>query len=158
MNEIVKKTIWWPVFLEDVTIDVHLAAGLEWGQHPGHLQATAPRTLNTTQYSHFRAIHVFIPYNRPMDQIYSKTPNSKCRLWPVKVLGGRCLSVWGPLPSYDGMTPYSPPYKLYTCVHYTHAHREGGGERANQRECYWGNSSQSRSVENTNMTDCISSL
>ncbi len=57
MNEIVKKHFLVATFLEDVTIDVHLAAGLEWGQHPGHLQATAPCSLNTTQNSHFRAVH-----------------------------------------------------------------------------------------------------
>jgi hypothetical protein len=50
INKIVKNTFWWAAFLQDVAIDVHLAAGLERGQHPGHLQATAPRTLNTTQY------------------------------------------------------------------------------------------------------------
>ncbi len=41
--------------------------------------------------------------------------------WPVKVLGGRCLSVWGPLP---------PPPPLHTKYIYpcTYSHREGGGE------------------------------
>jgi hypothetical protein len=56
-------------------------------------------------------------------------------------------------------TPYSPPYTLYTCIQYTYSHREGGGGAGDlkQREGGRGNSSQSW-VENTNMTNCISSL
>jgi hypothetical protein len=30
------------------------------------------------------------------------------------------------------MSPYPPPYTLYTCILYTYSHREGGGEM-NQR-------------------------
>ncbi len=40
----------------------------------------------------------------------------------VKVLGGRWISVWGPLLSHDPILP--PPYTLYTCVQYTYSHRE----------------------------------
>ncbi len=64
---------------------------------------------------------------KPMDQISTKTPNPKCRLFLkidlVKVLGGRCLSVWG---------PWSPPPLLHTVCKHTHTypctypHREGG--------------------------------
>ncbi len=56
-------------------------------------------------------------------------------------------------------TVYIPLYTLYTCIQYTYSHREGGEgeEELNQRELDRGNSSQSW-LENTNMTDCISSL
>ena len=55
------------------------------------------------------------------------------------------------------MTPYFPPYILFTCIQY-YSHREGGrGKRANQRKDQRDNGSQSWS-KNTNMTDCISSL
>ncbi len=65
----------------------------------------------------------------------------------VKRLSGTCLS-----------EPYipPPPYTLYACIHHTYSHRDGGGG-VNQREGEKGNSSQSW-VENTVMTDCISSL
>ncbi len=55
--------------------------------------------------------------------------------------------------------PIPPPpfYILYTCIQYTYSHGRGEGVELNQRESYRGNSSQSW-VENTNMTDCISSL
>ncbi len=43
----------------------------------------------------------------------------------------------------------------YTVYLFTQGRGEGG--EVNQREGYWGNSSQTR-VENTNMTECISSL
>jgi hypothetical protein len=49
--------------------------------------------------------------------------------------------------------PPPPPYTLYLCIHGV---GWGGGE-LNRREGERGNSSQSW-VENTNMTDCISSL
>jgi hypothetical protein len=68
---------------------------------------------------------------------------AKCRhpkYWPVKRLCGKCLSVWGPEPQ----TP--PPL-----------HTVGEGGELSQREGEKGNSSKSW-VENTNMTDCISSL
>jgi hypothetical protein len=65
---------------------------------------------------------------------------------------GRCLSVWGPRRSYYPVP--SPP--LHTVL-YTYLHTDGEWGRANQREGKSGNSSQSW-VENTNMTDCISSL
>ncbi len=31
------------------------------------------------------------------------------------------------------LTPYSPPYTMYTCIQYTYSHKKGGG-RANQTE------------------------
>ncbi len=53
--------------------------------------------------------------------------------------------------------PYPPPpHTVYLYTVYLFI-QEGGGEELNQREGYRGNSSQSW-VENTNMTDCISSL
>ncbi len=61
------------------------------------------------------------------------------------------LSVWGPHLFYDPIL--HPPPPLTHFKQYTYSHREGG--RANQRE--EGNSSQSW-VENTNMTDYLSSL
>ncbi len=59
----------------------------------------------------------------PMDRIYIKTPNPKGWLFeknlPVKVLGGRCFSVWG---------PRSPPVThCMNTYHCTYSHREGGG-------------------------------
>jgi hypothetical protein len=43
------------------------------------------------------------------------------------------LFVWGSLPSYDPILP--PLHTVYTCIHYTYSHREGGrGGRANQGE------------------------
>jgi hypothetical protein len=53
---------------------------------------------------------------------------------PVKVLGGRCLSVWDPLPSYDPILP-SPRYTLYLFT------QERGGE-LNQWEGWRDASSQ----------------
>jgi hypothetical protein len=61
---------------------------------------------------------------------------------------------------YETHTPYSipPPYTPHTCTQYTYSHWEGGeGGELNQREGEGNNSSQIW-VENTNMTDCISSL
>ncbi len=103
------------------------------GSPPGH-RSTYPQHNTIFPLQGNICLHS-IQQNRPMDQIYSKTPNSKCRLWPVKVLGGRCLSVWGPPP--PPMTPYPPLtncIRVYIILMYT----EKGGERANQRECYWG--------------------
>ncbi len=91
------------------------------------------------------------------DQISIKTANPKCWLflnfffkWPVKVLGGRRFSVWGP------RSPPPPP--LHTVWIHTpvliFSHREGvagGGLKARGALVHKG-------VENTNMTDCISSL
>ncbi len=52
---------------------------------------------------------------------------------PVQGLCGRCLSVWGPLPSYDPIPP--SPYTLvqYTCILNTYSHREGGGSLPERR-------------------------
>ncbi len=81
--------------------------------------------------------------------------NAKCRHfknWQIKGLSDRCLSVWRPEPHIP------PPYTLYTLIQYSYSHRErGSGGGWNLREGERGNSSQSW-VENTNMTDCISSL
>ncbi len=58
--------------------------------------------------------------------------------WPVKVLGGRFLSVRDPLPP---MTSYSPPpYTVY--VTYT---REGGGGELTREKVSGTNAPQSRS-------------
>jgi hypothetical protein len=62
----------------------------------------------------------------------------------------------------EAQNPITPPPPLHTthCIRVSskliHTGR-GGGERLNQREGAKGNSSQSW-VENTYMTDCISSL
>ncbi len=61
-----------------------------------------------------------------MDQISIKTTNPKCRPflknWPVKVLGSRCLSVWG------SRSPPPPRYTLYEYIPLPlYSHREGGG-------------------------------
>ncbi len=53
--------------------------------------------------------------------------SSSKKNWPVKGLCGRCLSVWGPEPHH------TPPYTLYTCIHYIHTGRGWGG-KFNQRE------------------------
>jgi hypothetical protein len=80
--------------------------------------------------------------------------NAKCRHlknWPVKGLCGRCLSVWGP-----ERNTLHPLHTVRVCS--TYSHREGGrGGELNQRTGERRNSSQSW-VENTNMTDCMSSL
>ncbi len=59
---------------------------------------------------------------------------------------------------YPPMSPYYPPYTLYTCIQ-VYLFRQGRGEqgRANQREGLRG-ACLHEGVENTNMTDCISSL
>ncbi len=51
-------------------------------------------------------------------------PSSKKNLL-VKWLCGRCLSVRGPLSSYDPIPP--PLTHIYICLMYTYSHREGGG-------------------------------
>jgi hypothetical protein len=48
------------------------------------------------------------------------------------------------------MTPF-PPYTLYMCILYTYLHRKGGGELTREKV-------REVTVENTNMTDCITSL
>ncbi len=57
---------------------------------------------------------------------------------PVKILGGRCLSVWGPLLYYDPILHH--PYILYTVLVYSVLFIQGwwggGGELA--REKAWG--------------------
>ncbi len=69
-----------------------------------------------------------------------------------KVLGGRCLSVWGPGP----LPP--PSYTLYEYTSlflFTQGKGWGGvGEPVRRLE----GCELTRGVENTNMTDCIFSL
>jgi hypothetical protein len=69
---------------------------------------------------------------------------------PVKRLCGSCFIVLGP----EFQSP-PPPYTLYTCKQYAYSQRAGGGELA--REKVRG-AIVHKPVENTNMTDCISSL
>ncbi len=66
---------------------------------------------------------------------------AKCRHLknlPVKGLCGRCLSVWGSLPSFDAI-PYTPPYTLYTYIRvyciptYSHRERGGGGKLTREK-------------------------
>ena len=62
--------------------------------------------------------------------------NAKCRYlknWLVKGLCGRCVSLWGPLLSYDPILRTPPPYTLYTCIQHIYSPREGVG-RANQEK------------------------
>jgi hypothetical protein len=69
---------------------------------------------------------------------------------PVKGLCGRCLFVCG-------TEPHSPPlHTVYVHTVYQFTQGRGEGGELNQREGERGNSSQSW-VENTNMTDYISS-
>ncbi len=86
-----------------------------------------------------------------INYIDTKAKCSHLKIWPVKGLCGRCLSVWGPEPQH-------PPslHTVYVYTVYLFTQRKGGG-RLNQREGKRGNSSQSW-VENTSTTDCISSL
>ncbi len=67
---------------------------------------------------------------------YIDTKAKCCHLknWPVNGLCGRCLSVCGPLPSYDRI-PSFPPYTLYTCTVYSILiHRgKGGGVEPERR-------------------------
>ncbi len=84
--------------------------------------------------------------------------NAKCRYLKKLSCSGTLWQAfnlsWGPIPSYD---PHTPPYPLYTCIHYTllipiHTGKGGRGRRANQRKGYRGNSSQSRSKTPTWLT------
>ncbi len=89
--------------------------------------------------------------------IYKDTNHPrKCRLFLKKVLGGRCLSVWGP------PVPSLPPparYKLYAYIplYSTYSHREG-------REGVWWTSEKVRGAivhkrgRKTNKTVCISAV
>jgi hypothetical protein len=62
---------------------------------------------------------------------------------PIKGLCGRCLSAYLP-PS---------PYTLNTCIQFTYSHIEGGGgESRGEKQQF------TKLVENTNMTDYVSSL
>ncbi len=72
---------------------------------------------------------------------------AKCRQlkkFTCKVLCGRCLSVWGPLPSNHSipLPPYTFVVHVYTVYSFTQG-MGGSGERAIQREGQRGNSSQS---------------
>jgi hypothetical protein len=56
------------------------------------------------------------------------------------------------------LRPISSPHPPHAVdVYIVYLFTQGRGGEVNQREGYWGNSSQSW-VENTNMSDCISSL
>ncbi len=97
---------------------------------------------------------VLIP--RKIRRIRRKEFNAKCRhlkkLTCIETLRQMyiCLSVWG-------SKPHNPPYTLYTCTQYTYSGKGGGGRVVEaERNLLKGNRSQSW-VENTNMTDCISS-
>jgi hypothetical protein len=78
--------------------------------------------------------------------------NAKCRhlkIWPVKGLWGRCLSVWG-------QEPHTPPFKhcyVYTVYLFTQGGGRGRVEPERRRDGPH-HSSQSL-VENTNMTDYV---
>ncbi len=132
------------------------------GSLPGR-RSTYPQhnTIFSLQGSYKSSFHTTFHTMAHGPNIYKDTKpwiSAFLKNWPVKVLGGRCLSVWGPLPSYDPILP--PPLthgiRVYRYIILIHT-RKGG--RANQRECYWTNSSQSRSkIPTSNMTDCISSL
>ncbi len=126
-------------FIQILWLDFRSVADIFW--HESHTaRHMLPRPFFAVLTNH-------VPIN------YTDT-KAKCRHLkngPIKGLCVRCLSVWGPLPSFDPIPP----------LHLTHCIRvycllihpgKGGGERANQRR---GNSSQSW-VENTNMTDCVS--
>ncbi len=87
-----------------------------------------------------------------------KTPNPKCRLFlkidQWRYLGGRCLSVWGPrsprpIPVTQWMNTCTP-----VVIHTGKGGRGGGGEPVRRLE----GRQFTRGVENTKMTDCISSL
>ncbi len=56
------------------------------------------------------------------------------------------------------MTPYSPPYTRYTCIQYTYSHREGGGGVGELTRKKVRGEIVTKPIENTNMTDWISSL
>ncbi len=68
--------------------------------------------------------------------------------WPVKKLGGKCLSVWGP-----GIPPVAHCMKIYA---FTYSHKEGGMGGSWTSEKVRGALVNKLGVENTNMTDCIS--
>jgi hypothetical protein len=80
---------------------------------------------------------------------------SKCRHLQKLACKGTLLQVFNLSEAQNPIPP--PPLHTYTCIQYTYSHREGGGGEFNQKEGERGNSSKSW-VENTNLTDCISSL
>ncbi len=71
-------------------------------------------------YSTLYTVELIMFYTCGMDQISKKTPNPKCWLflknWPVKVLGGRCLSIWDPSSPFVGSE--SVNYKWNTSKDY----------------------------------------
>ncbi len=75
-----------------------------------------------------------------------QTPLSSGYPLPLRDFTSCVLSVWGLLPSYDLIL--SP---LIYCTVYLFTGGKGG-ERMLERQCF------AKSVENSNMTDCISSL
>ncbi len=88
-------------------------------------------------------------YNRrKIRLIESNAKRCYLKKWLVKGLCAlrRCLSVWGPIPSYDPILP--PPFThcicVYTTVHIlTHTGEEGKGRELTREKLERGNSSQS---------------
>jgi hypothetical protein len=91
-----------------------------------------------------------------MDQISLKTPNPKCRLF-LKIYQQRYLAAGVYLS--EAPDPPLPPIKhcvnTYPC---TYSHREGGGMGVGEPVGRLEGRKFTRGVENTNMTDSISSL
>jgi hypothetical protein len=80
--------------------------------------------------------------------------NAKCRHLRKLTCKGTLRQGVFICPKAQNPIPYLPN-TLFACILYTYSHREEGG--VEQREGERCSSSQSW-VENTNMTDCISSL
>jgi len=81
---------------------------------------------------------------------------------PVNGLCGSCLSVWGPEP-YTPLTNCIPVYSIpitpwhTMCAYTVYLITQGRGETLTCRE-RWVATVHKVGSENTNMTDCISSL
>ncbi len=85
--------------------------------------------------------------------------NAKCR--HITIIDLYRDSVAGVfLSEAQNSIPPPLPYTLYTCIQYTFSHREVGeeGERVEPQRRGEGQQVTQSWVENTNMTDCISSL
>ncbi len=114
-----------------------------------------PNRPNTKYFFQFNYSQKWKHSNRRKTRLIES--NTKCRYLtnlPVQGLCGRLFYLSEAPSPPDHITPDLPPYTLYSCIQYTYSHREGGRGRANQKEGYRG----TKPVENTNMTDCISSL